>query len=1057
MDASTSQQSPLIALHQMSQISSTDLVQQDLPATELTPRSKVKAMLAALHDDSDAEAGIPSGLIQKGGSQVASRSTSEEREEDEQPIAPRGKLAARLNRRPSPSPEAHESERSGSDKENAYARVKRQLMKRPRTSPTERSVARNKIAKDNALATPSEQAEGETRPGTSSPTPARNISPGLFLTPSSGKEQPQNMQSTTKYQQYSQGDDTSDSDLPENPMKSSKTLELVARKRAEREAREAEAAAKKSKHGHEEVDNDDSTSSFDSEDREIGKRLTQSDRPARKASKKALEEMNRETQRMSRNMQLAHQAKTKKKITKDSLLARFKFTANSGASNGPLSSDQASSAPVSDHEGAIPKETPPTSPMAPSETETSLVKQISTTMDTPLSQSQEATASTHADELPDMTDLLKQPASRNDETKTKAPSKDAAQSGNETRLPRVFDFKRRPIQIRSLRQSSLHREEASSDSELEVLPAKNKIGRLAAFDRVPQVKAQDVRSLQTLRALAHLNSPPDKKSRKGKFSGSFNDMQNSLQKRARLQAVAERRAKIEDLKARGIMVQTEEERQQEQIEVEDLLEKARRENQEIRDKEKRAAKKEKLANGESGDLDDSSDDEDYQDVNHGQSREDTDVDFSGSDDEEGLIEQEQDGSQLDEDDDEGIENGEPNEELELRIGAHGMIEDEASEDSPDDEDVDADDEDDEDQAPAREPPVGRIRRNRTVLDDDDDEHRENDSMDVYITKPTQSSNVEVPSMFQNQGNSNPIGMTQAFAATMADTQSQAPSPDIEIPDMFQNNLQDVPMGMTQAFAATIAESQTQADKHDGEMQDFLPTLDAPPEPKIPVLCVEDSFKIANDTQNDTRIPETSDSHKMDLHLSQSQLEYETIDNNEQTQRATATQWSEIPDPTQDAGFVMSSPALENRFVSEPPSTVDTVIVPSPTREKSPLMKKRGRLQRGRVTKPLPDDRNGNGATTASPEMQEGANDAFAAMKQARRHAVEKEAYNKKKSEAKEMVEEQAQESEDEYAGLGGASDDESGGEEDELVNAMIDQGDVDVDERRLAAYHAYVF
>ena len=1056
MDGSSFHESPLVAFDQMSDASPPGPAQRDLPTAQLTPRSKVKAMLAALDDDSDAEAGTTFGPFQKKSS-VASGSTIEESEEDEQPIAPRGKLAARLNRRPSQSPETHERESSGSDKENAYARVKKELMKRPRTPPIEKSAMRNQIAKHNASATPAKQVESETRSRPSSSTPAGPTSPGLFLTPSSGKEQSEHTQSSTKYRQKSQGEDTSDSDLPENPMKSSKTLELVARKRAEREAREAEAAAKKSKYRHEEVDSDDSPSSLDSEDMEIGRKLTQSDRPTRKASKKALEEMNRETQRMSRNMQLAHQAKTKKKITKDSLLARFNFAANSGVSNGPLSSAQASSAPVSDHEGVISKETPPTSPMEPSETEPSLVKQISTTTDTAMDQSQEVNAFTDGDELPDMTDLLNQPASRKDEEKMKEPSKDGAQSGDERRLPKAFDFEKRPIKVRSLHQTSLHRREDSSDSELEILPTKSNIGRLAAFDRLPHVKAQDVRSLQTLRALAHLNSPPDKKSRKGKFSGSFVDMQNSLQKRARLQAVAERRARIEDLKARGIMIQTEEERQQEQVEVEDLLEKARRENQEIRDKEKRAAKKEKAANGQSGDLDDSSDDEDYQDVNHEQSQQGTDVEFSGSDDEEELIEQGQDGSQQDEDDDEGIESGEPNEELELRSKAHEMIEDEASEDSLDDEDIDADDEDDEDQAPATRSPVRRHRRNRAVLDEDDDEKPETQSVDIYTMKSTQSSNVEVPSIFRNQENSNPIGMTQAFAATMADTQSQAPSPNIDIPDMFQNPAIDVPMGMTQAFAATIAESQTQADRDDGEMRDYLPTLDGPPEPRMPVLCVEDSFKVADDTQNDTRIPETSDSHKMDLHLSQSQLDYEPMDEGERTQRATATQWSEIPDPTQDAGFVMSSPALENRFVSEPPSTVDTVIVPSPTRGGSPSIKKRGRLQRGRLTKPLSDDTNGDGAREASQGVQDGAKDAFAAMKQARRHAAQKEAYNKKQSEAKEMVEEQAQESEDEYAGLGGASDDESGGEEDELVNAMIDQGDVDVDERRLAAYHAYVF
>jgi hypothetical protein len=42
--------------------------------------------------------------------------------------------------------------------------------------------------------------------------------------------------------------------------------------------------------------------------------LSQKARQPRKASKKALEEMSRETQRMSRNMQLAHQAQTKKKM-----------------------------------------------------------------------------------------------------------------------------------------------------------------------------------------------------------------------------------------------------------------------------------------------------------------------------------------------------------------------------------------------------------------------------------------------------------------------------------------------------------------------------------------------------------------------------------------------------------------------------------------------------------------------------------------------------------------------------------------------------------------------
>ena len=76
------------------------------------------------------------------------------------------------------------------------------------------------------------------------------------------------------------------------------------------------------------------------------------------------------------------------------------------------------------------------------------------------------------------------------------------------------------------------------------------------------------------------------------------------------------------------------------------------------------------------------------------------------------------------------------------------------------------------------------------------------------------------------------------------------------------------------------------------------------------------------------------------------------------------------------------------------------------------------------------------------------------MRKARKDTSAAEMFDKKKSEAKTMVEEQAQESEDEYAGLGGASDDESGGEEDDYSKEIIDQGEVNVNERQLAALYA---
>jgi mediator of replication checkpoint protein 1 len=80
--------------------------------------------------------------------------------------------------------------------------------------------------------------------------------------------------------------------------------------------------------------------------------------------------------------------------------------------------------------------------------------------------------------------------------------------------------------------------------------------------------------------------------------------------------------------------------------------------------------------------------------------------------------------------------------------------------------------------------------------------------------------------------------------------------------------------------------------------------------------------------------------------------------------------------------------------------------------------------------------------------------AFDVMRKSSKKKAELEDFDKKKSKAKEMVHEQAEESEDEYAGLGGASDDDSG-EDDAYVREMIDdEGGKDVDERELAAFFA---
>ena len=214
------------------------------------------------------------------------------------------------------------------------------------------------------------------------------------------------------------------------------------------------------------------------------------------------------------------------------------------------------------------------------------------------------------------------------------------------------------------------------------------------------------------------------------------------------------------------------------------------------------------------------------------------------------------------------------------------------------------------------------------------------------------------------------------------------------------------LGMTQAFAATMAETQDETADIPEEEPDSMAFYGPPPEPDLPLFFAEDSQQIVRDSQTGTiPVQDTAVSHQIDLNFSQSQLQHDTLRPAE-LQRETI-ELNEIPDPTQDAGFALSSPAPE-RFISAPPSTVDTAVIPEIENEELPVSRIRGRLFRGR---PVQAER--------AKEATELPRDAFEAMQERRKKKADQAAFDKKKSNAKEMVEEQAMESEDEYAGLGG--------------------------------------
>ena len=1038
---------------------------------QLTPRSKVKALLAAIDDESDSEnilktAGSGSkvlvspmarkehrngNLSQRG---IESEDEAEDEGSDVAPVKPRGRLAARL--------QGHDmvKEGSGVDEEhaNAYERIRIQLLSGPATESRKISpVLSNSGSEDNVE--PLKSAPRRIKPvavdsnHSQPPPPRRRITsqrspPGSFLSlkPVSSPKQSVELAGND-------GNDGLDSDLPPDPQISSKVLQLVARKKAEREAKEAKEARKWPKpqqkfHGKKLLTRSHPASTEVSEDdiddKEGERRLTQQTRPIRKASRKALDEMNRETQRMSRNMQLAHQAKTKKKISKESLFARFNYRTSNPSNESTLklssSSTAPSSAPASEFEGVQDVESPPSSPPKstgdtasqklvmelPELNQVSVMNALNFGAQASTSETTAAFMGGWEQELPNMFEIVNPPKNQLDEGKEKAVVSSPEQnheSSLEQNLekPKEIILARPQTQVQPQQLPMTVNHVRDSDSDLEIVPNKtSKSSKPDVFERLAVRIPSEERSLQTLRALAHLTSP-SKRNSKPKAFMSLLDMETLLQRRARQQAASERAEKIQGLKDRGILVQTAEERERDQVEVEDLVEKARREAEEIMQKEKSAARKEKKGNGEDYALSDTSDDDkDYQDNEADESN----IELSGSEEEE-LVDEEEERSS-----DNGVDTAEGGGEQEGGIsvandrpGPEGFFNTAASGGSDNEEvDIPVDDEDENDEPNTR--PLQRKPRINRVIDEDEDEDE-----DKVNTDPN---------------------LSETFPAV------QCPLiPGSSVSDETSVGI----MGMTQAFAATMAESQTQTaneNPDEDQAQDSLTFLGPMPEPNFPVFDLNDSQPMVLDSQKGEQQEQAAGSPAdIELHFSQSQAQDVAMEDNRGLP-PTATQYSEIPDPTQDVGFALSSPGPEQRFTSIPPSTVDTVVLSRATEHETPKVIRKGRLRRRMIA--TAEDSNGENLDGANrkedAEFQISAN-AFDVLKDSGgKEARIANYFDKKKSEAIGMVEEQAQESEDEYAGLGGASDDESGGEEDEEVRKMIEEGEVKVDEGELAAFYA---
>lgn len=1013
--------------------------------TQLTPNSKVKALLASLDKDSDDESVSasprrrlitsiakdsttkPNKAVEPtddAGKDASSKSDSESEEEDV--FRPKGRLAARM--------QANEgsAESGNTSDENPRQRM-RKMLKAKSKSPTPAASIHDNEGSDG-IDVPVVYRKRKVRvPRRATPasSPEKGpASPGLFVSPRNGR-------STTPV-----GDASDSDELPQvnNLASNSRFLALVEKKKEERKAREAEAnkekAAKLAERKRQKELIDEDGIAGDS-DEEVERRLTQRV-PARKASKRALEEMHRETQRLSRNQQLTHNATTKKKFTRSGLFAVFNYNNENGKPSEV--GQEPSSSPPAPHSDIEMKETPPTSPVHGDAIDKSMpARGIPLDEEIPI--------------LEAVSQIPSSPPPRLDKGKGKA----IEEGPLEAEMLKKPMFTQRPVRIRPPKPADRQKSAIDdSDSDLEIVVAKTPALKKKLdliFDRVPAKQAKESHSMHALRMLAHLTSPGKQnvgRGRNKKPSITTTELQVSLQQRARQQATREREERLEALRAKGVIVQTAEEREKEMTEMDDLLARARKEGEDIMKREKAAAKKERKAAGEVDPLGESSDDEDWEESKTVAEEE---VSGSGSDDGEEGSENDASGeSEDDEEDamdvDDGEAEGNP---------TNPMFDDEAGE--SDDEEAESELPVDEEMAKCGDPdeedgeesvPTINHRRSRksNVISDDEDTEGEADTH-------------KTPRALQNVS---PIVNAESPVAPQSVLRSATKT---FIPGLPVTGVAG--LGLTQIFAGTMDESQSQGFasptqpaptfKQTDGAKDSMAFLRRLPAPELPpfIATLEEDTQDSEIVPQSQVIPESQPMESMtqdiDLNFSQSQFHgFESL--------VEGTQTSLFPDATQDVGFQHMTP-IKGRFVDGPASTVDTLVlepmVVPETTDETPIVKKKGKLRRRAPVINFSDDEENE---TSKMDVDEDldidiTSNAFDVMRKATKKKAVVGEFDKKMSEAKKMVHEQAEESEDEYAGLGGNSDDESGGEEDAYVKEMInDEAGNDANERELAAFFA---
>ncbi|KAK0927805.1 hypothetical protein LTR91_003034 [Friedmanniomyces endolithicus] len=830
-------------------------------------------------------------------------------------------------------------------------------------------------------------------------------------------------------------DDDDDEELPRNPFGSKEKLAaLVSAKRHERLRREEqelqarrslqEGSRKRQRSASAHASSDLLEGMVDDSgvevNPEIERIMSDAARPTRKASKKALLEMERETQRLARQQALAHQMKVKKKFTTSDLFARFNFQRPGGEAavdTTPAGKDAASSSStcdIADMGAREPISTPPSSPPTagptPLQKQEALVEQGALSKLVPVREDSIASLAQvledgSDEELPEIIDVLRS-------------SRMAGQpAANEPRSsPTRNEQNRRGLKLARLGKATLvRRPEDSSEDDLEIMAPLPR--HLQVFDRMkPHNKNSraESRALHALKHLAHMggyDAVASRKAGRGPSRPSIGPkaLEAQLRRKAKNQARVQQQVRIADLRAKGVVIQSAEEREREAEVFENLLEKARQEAQNLRKAEKAASAKEEGVGGEGVEASDDEEDEEY-------------VGSESEDEERQKVE-------------DGEEDGDEHD---------GLVDDAAEETEEEQEEVDSDGGDaaeaeeaadianDEDQEAAPfqpgidavtpAPANRKVRRSRVIRDEDDSDADDSEVQGAGNALPAHTLDEEDPFAafnFQANGGSDDalLSPTQAFQATMQ-TPTQATQEDSF--DILQKiappSITSLPPTVLQGYDET---QQTL-------LEDFRTSV-------VPGSQVPESQRIK--LTRETQPPETPTAV---------------------TLQRGASGLTETPgwEPTQDAG--LPSPWILGLGLKgaldivpgdhETQSTVRLRVSESPAPSAVPVQR-RARLVRRQGA--ALDDSSDDEQVEVPAKLAK--KDVFREMARRRQTALTESERADAAKEMKQMLEEQAEESEDDYAGLGG---DDFVAPETDADREMIDSSHVEVDERQIARIFA---